>query len=135
MAPDIGLSGSARPLRVLIADDNKDAADMVAMNLKSPKLEVSVVNSGKAALQSAHTSVPDVVILDIGMENPNGYDVARSLRRDFAASRMLILAVTGWAGEGNRQRALDAGFDHHFVKPVATAELLATIGKWSEEAA
>lgn len=127
-------SVNARPLRVLIADDNKDAADMLAMNLKSPRLEVSVVTSGKAALQAAHKSVPDVVILDIGMENPNGYDVARSLRQEFATQRMLIVAVTGWAGEGNRQRAMDAGFDHHFVKPVTTAELAATIEKWSEQA-
>jgi len=133
MAAEKGSSSGDRPLRVLIADDNKDAADALAMNLKSGKLEVAVVHSGKAALEAAHTSVPDVVILDIGMANPNGYDVARSLRQEFAAHRILIIAVTGWAGEGNRQRALDAGFDHHFVKPVATAELLTTIDKWAEE--
>lgn len=133
MAAEKGSSPIARPLRVLIADDNKDAADALAMNLTSGTLDVAVVNSGKAALEAARKSVPNVVILDIGMANPNGYDVARSLRQEFAAHRMLIVAVTGWAGEGNRQRAMDAGFDHHFVKPVATAELVTTIEKWSEE--
>ena len=122
-----------RALRVLIVDDNKDAADVLAINLKTHLNTTTVANSGKAGLASARATVPDVVILDIGMVDPNGYEVARTLRDEFPGHPMLIIAVTGWAGEGNRQRAMDAGFDHHLVKPVLTAELHALIDKWAAE--
>ena len=133
MAVPRGSSSSAGALRVLIVDDNKDSADALAINLASDVNIVAVAHSGKAALAAASASRPDVVILDIGMVDPNGYEVARILREQYAGQRLLLIAVTGWAGEGNRQRAMDAGFDHHMVKPVATAELEELIAKWGEE--
>jgi len=133
MAIPEGTSSKARAMRVLIVDDNKDSADALAMNLASDVNIVSVANSGKAALAAASAATPDVVILDIGMVDPNGYEVARTLREQYPDHRMLLIAVTGWAGEGNRQRAMDAGFDHHMVKPVPSAELSELIAKWASE--
>ena len=133
MAGPKGTSSGARALRVLVVDDNKDSADALAMNLASDVNIVSIANSGKAALAAASASRPDVVILDIGMVDPNGYEVARTLREQYADQRLLLIAVTGWAGEGNRQRAMDAGFDHHLVKPVPTAELEELIAKWASQ--
>lgn len=113
--------------RILIVDDNPDVANMLAANLSAAGHIVSTAASGTEALRLALSSVPDVVLLDIGMSGVNGYDVARNLRDDPDTRGALLIAVTGWAGEGNRQRAMEAGFDHHLTKPVQTAELLSII--------
>lgn len=134
MAAEKRSSSDSHGRRVLIVDDNKDVADALAMNLGSGMTTVTVAHGGKQALEAARASVPDVVVLDIGMADPNGYEVARTLREQFASHRMLLVAVTGWAGEGNRQRAMEAGFDHHLVKPVAAAKLLALIEDWEKTA-
>ena len=134
MDAEKGSSSESRGRRVLIVDDNKDVADALAMNLASGMTSVTVAHDGIKGLEAARASVPDVVILDIGMADPNGYEVARTLREEFVSRRMLLVAVTGWAGEGNRKRAMEAGFDHHLVKPVAAAALLALIEDWEKAA-
>lgn len=118
---------SVKARRILIVDDNPDVANMLAANLGGAGHEVSVATNGKDALERARASVPDVVLLDIGMAGVTGYDVARTLRENAETRGVLLIAVTGWAGEGNRQRAMEAGFDHHLTKPVKTAELLSII--------
>jgi PAS domain S-box-containing protein len=109
--------------RVLVADDNKDAADALAMLLELAGHEVRVAHGGRAALSLAQTFRPDVAVLDIGMPELNGYEVAKELRREPWGSRMYLIALTGWGQDDDRQRAKDAGFDRHLTKPVDTDAL------------
>jgi PAS domain S-box-containing protein len=108
--------------RVLVVDDNVDAATMLDMLLRSLGHETRVAHEGAAALRIAEEFHPDIVLLDIGMPGIDGYEVARRLR----ASRnrpMRIVAVTGWGQEADRERSREAGFDLHLVKPVDANEL------------
>jgi PAS domain S-box-containing protein len=109
--------------RVLVADDNKDAADALAMLLELGGHEVRVAHGGRAALALAQTFRPDVAILDIGMPELDGYEVAKELRREPWGSRMCLVALTGWGQDEDRQRAQDVGFDRHLTKPVDTDAL------------
>jgi CheY-like chemotaxis protein len=109
---------STRPVRILVADDNRDAAASLATLLSLDGHEVSVAYDGKAALGSAETFRPDVALLDIGMPNLNGYEVARSIRAQAWGRSMMLVAVTGWGQSEDKRRAREAGFDHHFTKPL-----------------
>ena len=113
--------GSAR-LKVLVADDNRDAADSLAMVLEMSGYQVLVAYTGAEALQLARQSQPSVVILDIGMPDITGYEVARGIRRESWGSNILI-AVTGWGQQEDKERARAAGFDHHLTKPVDPDEM------------
>jgi len=104
--------------RVLVADDNKDAADTLAMLLEIAGHEVRVAHGGRAALLLAQTFRPDVALLDIGMPELNGYEVASALRREPWGPAIRLIALTGWGQDDDRQRAQDAGFDRHLTKPV-----------------
>ncbi len=104
--------------RILVADDNQDAADSLAMILEMSGHDVRVTHDGRAALSVAQTFRPDTVLLDIGMPHLNGYDVARALRQEPWGVDMRLIALTGWGQESDRQRAAEAGFDRHLTKPV-----------------
>ncbi|MGH8328788.1 MAG: ATP-binding protein, partial [Steroidobacteraceae bacterium] len=104
--------------RVLIADDNHDAAVSLSMLLQSMGHDTRVVHDGIEALEEAELFRPDVVLLDIGMPRLDGYDTARRMASQPWAATMQIVAVTGWGQETDRQRAKDAGFHRHLVKPV-----------------
>jgi CheY-like chemotaxis protein len=104
--------------RILIADDNKDAADALAMILELGGHEVRVAHNGRVALSLAQTFRPDVALLDIGMPDMSGYEVARALRHERWGKEIYLVALTGWGQEGDRQKALDAGFDRHMTKPI-----------------
>jgi two-component system, sensor histidine kinase len=104
--------------RVMVADDNKDAADSLAMLLELAGHEVRVACGGRAALSLAQTFRPDVAIIDIGMPDLNGYEVARQLRREAWGAGIALVALTGWGRDDDRQQASDAGFDRHLTKPV-----------------
>jgi PAS domain S-box-containing protein len=110
-----------RPLtlrrRVLVVDDNLDAAESLASLLRVGGHEVRTVHDGPTALQMAETFRPEVVLLDIGLPRMDGYEVARRLRQQTAAHKVLLVAVTGYGQEEDRQRAEEAGFDAHLVKP------------------
>jgi len=113
--------------RVMVADDNKDAADALAMLLELSGHEVRVAHRGRAALELAQRFRPDVAIIDIGMPDLSGYDVAKELRRESWGTGICLIALTGWGQDDDRQRAKDAGFDRHMTKPVeawALEELL-----------
>ena len=103
--------------RVMVADDNRDAADTLCRVLALYGYEVRSAYDGKAALQVCESFEPHVAVLDIGMPMHNGYDVARELRAR-RGSGLRLIAVTGWGGEADVQRAREAGFDHHLTKPV-----------------
>jgi CheY-like chemotaxis protein len=103
--------------RILIVDDNRDSADTLGALLGTLGANVSVVYTGRAALEALDTFDPDVAILDIGMPEMDGYDVARRIRSRADRARVLLIALTGWGQEHDKQRARMAGFDHHVVKP------------------
>jgi two-component system CheB/CheR fusion protein len=107
----------AASLRILVADDNRDAADSLQKILALYGHEVRVAYDGAQALALGEEFRPRVAILDIGMPGSDGYDVARKLRTRHG-SRLTLVALTGWSQEADRRRAREAGFDHHLTKPV-----------------
>ena len=111
-------------LRVLVVDDNRDSADMVADVLRARGHEVVVAYDGPSALQARNTFVPEVALLDIGLPVMDGYELARALRKVDPASPLRIVAISGYAEEGDRVRSKAAGFDEHLVKPVDLDRLL-----------
>jgi signal transduction histidine kinase/ActR/RegA family two-component response regulator len=118
-AEEPGSAASATAVhRVMIADDNQDAADSLAMLLELAGHEVRVARGGRAALSLARTFRPHVAIVDIGMPDLNGYEVARQLRREPWGAAISLVALTGWGRDDDRQQASDAGFDQHITKPV-----------------
>lgn len=117
-------------LRVLVADDNKDAADTLAMLLEIMGHTVRQVPDGEAAVRVAAEFQPEVVLLDIGMPKLNGYEACRQIRASPGGSAMTLVAVTGWGQADDRRRSQEAGFDQHLVKPVdpsALVELIAAL--------
>jgi DNA-binding response OmpR family regulator len=124
------VSAVVRPAarRVLVVDDNQDAADSLAMLLTSQGDEVRTAYDGAEAVDADARFEPDIVLLDIGLPKLSGYDVARDIRRR-RGTAALIVAITGWGQEEDRQRSRDAGFDHHFTKPVDIDRLLAVIDR------
>lgn len=110
--------GSPRRRRILVADDNADAAESFGEILRMMGNEAHVVTDGLQALKAAEAMRPDAALLDLGMPGLSGYEVARELRRQPWGRSMLLIAVTGWGQAEDRRRSREAGFDHHFVKPV-----------------
>jgi CheY-like chemotaxis protein len=107
----------ARPLRVLLVEDYSDSATTLAILLRHYGHEVVVVGDGPAALEAAQATVPDVVLLDIGLPTMNGHEVARRLTAS-AASKPFLIALTGFGGKDEERRCAEAGFDLHLLKPV-----------------
>ncbi len=103
--------------RVLVVDDNRDAAHSLGLLLELLGVEVRVVNDGPAALQILPAFRPNVVLLDIGMPGMDGYEVARQIRQQSEWRDLVLIALTGWGQEEDRHRSSQAGFDHHLLKP------------------
>ncbi len=103
--------------RLLIVDDNQDAANSLAILLRLQGHEVRVAHSGMAALEITKGYAPDLVFLDIGMPGMDGYEVARRLRQQPGLEKVVLTALTGWGQQEDRRRSAEAGFDHHLVKP------------------
>ncbi len=120
-APEPAQSQQAESLgashRLLVVDDNQDAANTLAMLLRMQGHDVQVAHNGPAALDIAASHCPDLVFLDIGMPGMDGYEVARRLRRIPALESVVLVALTGWGQQEDRRRSAAAGFDHHLVKP------------------
>ena len=110
--------GVLRGRRVLVVDDNRDAADSLGMMLRYAGAEVRVEYDGLSALEALLDCTPDVVLLDIGMPRLNGCDLARTIRSDPVHGGVLLVALTGWGQAADRLRSHEAGIDHHLVKPV-----------------
>jgi PAS domain S-box-containing protein len=123
IAPDkIHLSSPSR--RILIVDDNRDAADSLAMFLRLERAEVLTVYDGLSALRATRTFKPEVLLLDIGMPVMDGYAVAEELRRDPQFQHVILIAMTGWGQQEDRYRTKAAGFNAHVVKPPNPPELV-----------
>ena len=118
------------PLRILIADDNRDAADSLALLLALEHHEVHVATDGTSALALAARVHPQVAVLDIGMPGLDGHEVARRLRAAPGGAEMLIVALTGWGQQEDRRKALAAGFDRHHTKPIDPDILVALMMEW-----
>jgi CheY-like chemotaxis protein len=116
-APDAALALPER-VRVLVADDNHDAAESLAMMLSLLGADTQAVFDGQQALEAASTFRPQLAILDLGMPQLGGLEVARLIRAEEWGQGMVLAALTGWGQDEDRQRVLEAGFDHHLVKPV-----------------
>ena len=116
--------------RILVADDNQDAANSLGLLLQTLGHDVQTVYDGPSTIAAAQEHTPEVVLLDIGMPVMSGYDVARALRA--GGKPMIIVAITGWGHEAAKRQSRAAGFDYHLVKPVgesALIELLASIAR------
>jgi len=103
--------------KILVADDNRDAADSMAMLLELAGYEVVVAHRGQEALHGIMADKPDAAILDIGMADMTGYEIARRVR-SAGETRTFLVAVTGWGHADDVARAKEAGFDEHLTKPV-----------------
>jgi len=109
--------------RILVADDNHDAAESLAMMLRMGGNDVRTGRDGVEAVTIAQSYHPQVVLLDIGMPRMNGYDAARRIRSEPWGREMMLIALTGWGQDEDKRRAREAGFDHHLTKPVDADEL------------
>jgi signal transduction histidine kinase len=114
---------SIEPQRILVADDNHDAAEALSLQLQLAGHHVRTAHDGVEALALAKTFDPDIVLLDLGMPKMDGYEAARQLRLGPGGNRVRLIALTGWGQQQDRDRTADAGFDAHLVKPVAEAQL------------
>jgi signal transduction histidine kinase/ActR/RegA family two-component response regulator len=115
------------PRRILVADDNSDAVEALALQLRLAGHEVRSANDGVEALEVAETFVPQVVLLDLGMPRMDGYETARQIRRKWWGKSARLVALTGWGGQQDRQKTSAAGFDAHLVKPVTEFDLFQAI--------
>jgi signal transduction histidine kinase/ActR/RegA family two-component response regulator len=117
-------AAKGKPRRVLVVDDNDDAAASLAMLLEMEGHATQVGESGVRAMQLLGEFNPDTVILDIGLPGMNGYDVARNIRKMQSKEKLLLIALTGWGQEQDKNEARLAGFDFHFTKPLDVQRLL-----------
>jgi PAS domain S-box-containing protein len=120
--------------RILIADDNVDAADTLAMLLQLAGHEVCTAHSGQVALTLADSFQPEIALLDIGMPDVDGYEVATRIRETAWGQRVRLVALTGWGQEDDKRRARAAGFDHHLTKPVDPRDLDELLSAGAREA-
>jgi two-component system CheB/CheR fusion protein len=115
------------PLRILVVDDNKDAAASLGMLLRIGRHQIETANSGDQALDIAARQKPQVVILDLGLPQMDGFEVAKRLRQQPGMEKALFIALTGYGGEEDRQRSQQASFSHHFTKPIELPALEAAL--------
>ena len=119
-----GLPPPPRQLRIVLADDDRDATLSLATLLKLEGYEVRHVYDGDATLDVVRDFDPDLVLIDIGMPKLTGYDVARRIRERYGKERPVLVALTGWKQASDRILATLAGFDHHVAKPYDPGRLL-----------
>jgi PAS domain S-box-containing protein len=124
---------SLEGLKVLVVDDNRAAADMLATLFRLKGNPVQAAYDGEHAVKAAEAFQPDVVLLDLGMPKLNGYDACRLMREHRWGERMVIIAITGWGREEDRERTREAGFDYHLVKPVRPLILMDVIADLARE--
>jgi CheY-like chemotaxis protein len=113
--------------RILVADDDRDGADSLALLLGLLGHDVRTAYDGEGAVAAAEECRPQIILLDVGMPRLNGYDACRRIRQQPWSAGMILVACTGWGREEDIRRARDAGFHHHLVKPIDPAALQALI--------
>jgi PAS domain S-box-containing protein len=122
----------AAPLRVLVVDDNVDAAESLAALLDLAGHATRVAHDGDQALLTAHEFRPEIVFLDIGMPGKDGYEVARALRAIPETQQAVLVALTGWGAKEDRARSSHAGFDHHLTKPAGIAAVESLLSQMAD---
>lgn len=127
--PEPRQAGAAEPLRVLIADDDRDGTNTLSTLLELEGFVVRAVHGGQEALDQAREFKPDAVLLDIGMPKVTGYEAARRLRQRYGNDCPVLIAVTGWKQASDKILASLAGFDHHVAKPYDPAALISLLAK------
>jgi signal transduction histidine kinase/ActR/RegA family two-component response regulator len=127
VAADAPFEHSIHPHRVLVADDNRDAAESLAEVLRMEGHDVTLAFDGETALQEFQRVTPEIALLDIGMPRMSGNEVARAIRSSPEGEAAVLVAITGWGQQRDRAAAKDAGFDFHFTKPVDPAKVLRLI--------
>jgi CheY-like chemotaxis protein len=115
--------------RILIVDDNDDAADLLSLMLEHAGHVTTVAHDGPSALELAPVCDPQIVFLDIGLPGMSGYEVARQLRLDPRFSHTTLVALTGWGTREDKRRAVAAGFDFHLTKPIDARALQSTLDR------
>ena len=126
-----------KPLRILVVDDNVDTVLSFSMLLKESGHDVQTAHDGQSAIQIATETIPDVVLLDIGLPGLNGYDVARQIRRQPSLNNVVLVALTGYGQESDREASMEAGFNHHLIKPARLEQvrkILASVAENLSEA-
>ena len=123
-AARVTLNGHVTHRRILLADDNRDAAESLAIILRLEGHEVELAHDGAMALEAFARRHHDVALLDIGMPRINGYELAKEIRARPGGNDVLLVAITGWAQDSDRARSRAAGFDHHLTKPVEPETLI-----------
>jgi CheY-like chemotaxis protein len=123
----VAVAQSLANLRVLVADDNCDAADSLGVWLAEMGADTCVTHGGRAALAALEDQVPDVVLLDLGMPDVDGFEVARHMRSDRRYDATRLIALTGWGQAVDRERTAASGFDGHLTKPADIAALHAVL--------
>jgi CheY-like chemotaxis protein len=129
------IDGQRRGLQLLVVDDNADSVDALGMWLRLEGHRVHIAYSGEEALPAALTQRPDAVVLDLALPGIDGYEVARRLRREPGFESVCFIAMTGFGAYSDRERARQAGFNHHMVKPIdymMFSQLLAQIEPGAE---
>jgi CheY-like chemotaxis protein len=111
------------PRRILIADDNQDGAETMAMLLNLSGHETYLAHTGVEALELAARMRPDIGLLDIGLPDMSGYEIAERIRHEAWGKDMILIAITGWGQAEDRRRAFGAGFNHHLTKPIDPTKL------------
>jgi signal transduction histidine kinase/DNA-binding response OmpR family regulator len=129
-AAPVGEAAFSGGRRVLVVDDNVDAAESIAVFLRLEGHEVKTVTDGPQALACTRVFAPHVAVVDIGLPGMNGYDVARRLQQDGLPRPALLIALTGYGQKEDRSRSHEAGFHHHFVKPADPRVIQAVIAGW-----
>jgi CheY-like chemotaxis protein len=112
---------------VLVADDNPAGRELVREGLAAHASSIIEASDGREALEKIREMLPDLVLLDIQMPEMDGYEVVREIRKDPALRGLRVVAVTAFAMQGDRERALEAGFDEYLTKPVTVAKLKAQL--------
>jgi CheY-like chemotaxis protein len=125
-------SRAARSWRILVVDDNADAAESLAAMLRLMGHQVETAPDGQAAVRVADRSRPELMLLDIGMPRMNGHELARHVRKQPWGAATALVALTGWGDDRDRRRSLEAGFDHHLTKPVDAVSLGRLLAAMSE---
>jgi CheY-like chemotaxis protein len=120
---------TSRRRRILVVDDSPDSADALAVLFQMMGHEVFIAFSGREGLALLREQRPDIALLDVGLPDMDGHEVARRAREDAALRGVRLVALTGWAGDEERRRSQDAGFDRHLVKPADREALEALLSE------
>ena len=114
---------ASRPRRVLVVDDNRDAADALTILLRIWGHDVETATSGAEAIRLAEQANPEIILMDLGMPIMNGYEAAQRILERPGRAQIMLIALTGWGQEADRHRTQAAGFQHHLTKPVNVEQL------------